>query len=74
MHVHCDTPIPSVEEVLPDRLDTVERPAVDHGGARIESTLRRVDTESVTREPSSLQAGRPMKGVPLRHRLDGARG
>ena len=39
MHVHRDTPIPSVEEVLTDRLDTVERPTVDHGGSRAETAL-----------------------------------
>ncbi len=74
MHVHCDTPIPSVEEVLADRLDTVECSPIDRRRPLIEPTLRRVDTESVAGEPPTLQTGRPVKGVPLRHRLDGARG
>jgi len=66
--VHGQPTLPTMKEVLADRLDSLERPAVDEGGSRLETTLRRIDPEAMACEPTSLQTRRPMEGMPLRHR------
>ncbi len=53
-----------MKEVLADRLDSLERPAVDEGRSRLETTLRRIDAETVACEPTSLQTRRAMEGMP----------
>lgn len=68
--VHGEPTLPPVKEVLADRLDTLERPTIDERRSRLEATLRRIDAETMTCEPTSLQTRRAMQGVALRHRRD----